>query len=197
MRARTDPLTRFLRVVGIAMGWAMIALCVFIVVSALARKFFSIGIQGADEYGGYVLAITAAFGFSYGVLERSHVRVGLLRDALPTPLRSVFDIVALAVLLVFSINLLVAGWLVVTSTISMGARATTALQTPLVIPQSIWVAAFALFFATCALQLFRGFRALLHRDWELIDSDLGTKGTQEEVEEELRALKDREPGLRS
>lgn len=175
----------------------MIALCVFIVVSALARKFFSIGLQGADEYGGYLLAISAAFGFSFGVLERSHVRVGLLRDALPAPLKAIFDLAALAVLLVFAVNLLVAGWSVVSTTFSMDARATTALQTPLVIPQAIWVLAFVLFVLTCAMQLGRGLRAFLRRDWALIDAELGTKGTEEEVEEELRALKDRAPVSRT
>jgi TRAP-type C4-dicarboxylate transport system permease small subunit len=192
MRPRPASLSHFLNVVAIAVGWALIALCLFIVVSATARKFFNIGLQGADEYGGYLLAIAAAFGFSFGVLERSHVRVGLLRDSLPAPLRAIFDLGALAVLLVFAVNLLAVGWQVVTASFSMGAQATTALQTPLVVPQSIWVVAFALFVVTCALQLGRGLKAFVQRDWAFIDAELGTKGTAEEVEEELRALRERD-----
>ena len=41
----------------------------------IARKLFSYSLQGVDEIGGYVVAITGTFGFAYALINRTHTRI--------------------------------------------------------------------------------------------------------------------------
>ena len=83
-------------------GWGLVGLCFFITLSALLRKTLNISLQGADEYGGYLLAIVCAFGFSYALLERAHIRISVLRDKLGRRTRAFLDLLAIMSLAIFA-----------------------------------------------------------------------------------------------
>jgi hypothetical protein len=73
----------------------------------------------------------------------------------------------------------------------MQARATSALRTPLAIPQAAWAAALCWFGLVLAIQLLRATGKLFRKDWAGIDRDYGASSIEEEVEEELAIAQSR------
>jgi TRAP-type C4-dicarboxylate transport system permease small subunit len=84
------------------------------------------------------MAGIAAWGFSYALVDRAHVRIDVATGRLPLAGRSAFDL--LAMISVFGVAVLVSwyGWNVLSRSLLRGSRANTPLETPLWIPQSIW-----------------------------------------------------------
>jgi len=184
----TDSLRKGLRRLAIFVGWILLALCVFIVISALLRKFFDVVIQGADEYGGYILAVSMGFGFAYAILDRAHIRITILRDMFSDRLRAVLDIFAMIVLTVFAGNLTYAALSVFSTSWRMNAHATTALQTSLSVPQLLWTCSLLFFTLTCGVLALSGLFAFVRKDWSFIETVLGTRSTNEDIKEELRVI---------
>src|SRR3546814_4708567 len=68
-------------------GYMMLALSIVVTVETIGRKLFDFSLQGADELGGYALAVGSSIGFSAALIERAHIRVDLFHGLLPRPLR--------------------------------------------------------------------------------------------------------------
>ena len=69
------------RVVGIlsaVFGWMFLALSVLVAAETLSRKLFNFSFQGADELGGYALAVGSSLAFTVALVERAHIRIDLL-----------------------------------------------------------------------------------------------------------------------
>lgn len=188
MYSFTESLRKALRRLAIFVGWALLALCVFIVISALLRKFFGVVIQGADEYGGYILAVSMGFGFAYAILDRAHIRITIFRDMFGDRARAALDIFAMSVLTVFATNLAYSAFSVFSTSSRMNAHATTALQTPLTIPQFLWAFSLLFFALTCGALAVSGVIAFIRKDWSFVEIFLGTRSTNEEIKEELRVI---------
>jgi TRAP-type C4-dicarboxylate transport system permease small subunit len=183
-----ESLKKALQRVAIFAGWILLALCVFIVVATVLRKFFDISIQGANEYGGYLLAVSMGLGFAYAVLDRAHIRITIVRDMFSDKVKSALDLFAMAVLTVFAANITHSAFAVFSTSWRMSARATSALQTPLSIPQSLWMLSLLFFTLTCAALAVNGAIAFARKDWRFVDTFLGTRSTDEEIKEELREI---------
>jgi len=178
----------------LAAGWALIALSVVIALNVLARKIFSFSLQGVDEYGGYCLAICASIGFSQAAYDRAHIRISVLTDLLPQRLRACSDVFALALLTSVALTLAVKATGVAYDSYSMQALATSALRTPLAIPQAMWAAALCWFGLVLATQLLHSLLLLARRDWGGINRNYGNPSVDEEVAEELRSANERMAG---
>src|SRR3546814_11413643 len=68
-------------------GYMMLALSIVVTVETIGRKLFDFSLQGADELGGYALAVGSSIGFSAALIERAHIRVDLFHGLLPRPMR--------------------------------------------------------------------------------------------------------------
>ncbi len=192
MMTRIDAaLLRFVRLLSLAGGWTLMLLAMAIVVSSLGRKYFSISIQGIDEIGGYVLAIVGAIGFSLTFLERAHIRTEIVRARLPNGGQAMLDLLALSTLIFSAFVLFWLGWQVLDVSVRMGAVAATALSTPLVYPQSLWVAALGLFLFVTIYVALRCMSAVLRRDWDFVRHRLGSEDVADEVSRELEDAKRR------
>lgn len=188
MNSFTESLRAVLRGLAIVVGWTLLALCVFIVVSALLRKFFDIAIQGANEYGGYILAVSMGFGFAYAILDRAHIRITILRDMFGDGIRAALDVFAMIVLTIFAANIAYSAYSVLSASWRMNAHATTALQTPLAVPQALWTLSLLFFAVTCAVLALGGIVACLRKNWAFVERFLGTRSTDEDIKEELRVI---------
>jgi TRAP-type C4-dicarboxylate transport system permease small subunit len=136
-------------------GWALLALSVMIAFEVLARKYFQLSLKGVDEFGGYVLAIGSAIGFSYALIMRGHVRVDLLLLKVSTPLQDWANWIAALAMTAFSYVLLWRTLFVYARTWQLGAKSGTPLDTPLVYPQGLWTIALVLFAVVCTATLWR------------------------------------------
>lgn len=179
------------RKVGLAAGWALITLSVVVTLNVLARKLFNYSLQGVDEYGGYCLAICASVGFSQAAYEKAHIRISIVTDQLPLRWRALFDILALLILTGVAYTLAGNALDVTTTSYNMQALATSALRTPLAIPQAAWSAALIWFSLVLTIQCLRAALKWLQKDYLGITRDYGVTSIEEELEEELRAARTR------
>ncbi|WP_210260140.1 TRAP transporter small permease subunit [Hongsoonwoonella zoysiae] len=72
-------------------GIALIALSVFVSIETIARKLFNFSFEGADELGGYVLAVGSSLAFVVALLDRAHIRIDVLHARFPKKLQAVMD----------------------------------------------------------------------------------------------------------
>jgi TRAP-type C4-dicarboxylate transport system permease small subunit len=176
------------RWLGIVFGLMLLALSAVVTVETLARKLFNVSLQGADELGGYTLAIGATIAFSLALMGRTHIRVDVFHDALPRGLQSALNLLSILSMAALATLLAVLAWFVIQDTRAYGSVAPTPWATPLVIPQTVWLIGLIVF---CLLSLGFAARAL----WlvasgrrEAMDREFGPRTTKEEVEVELEDL---------
>ena len=178
---------------GLWFGGGLILLAaVLIGVDVLMRKFLARSIGGADELAGYSLAIGTAWGLGAALLDRAHIRIDSLYVLLPQKLRLALDIVALVLLVGFFALIAWHGWGVVSQSWTSGSRSQSALETPTVIPQLIWIAGLAAFVAVGCILLVDAVRILATGDLRGAARLISTRSAEEEVEDEIRDLKDRQ-----
>ena len=185
MKARIE------QVLGTLFGLVFLGLAALVTVETASRKLFNVSLQGADELGGYALAVGATLGFSLALLGRAHIRVDVFHDRLPRPLQlalnwlSVVSLAALAVLLAYF------AWFVIQDSRAYRSVAQTPWATPLVYPQTAWLVGLIVFAAVAVVSALRATALLLRGDAAALQRDYGPRSTKEEVDEELEDLKAR------
>ena len=170
-----------MRWIGILGGYACLGLSFLIVVEILARKLFNFSLQGVDEIGGYVLAITASLGFGYALMTRTHTRVDFLLRRLPIGIRGFFHLAAMIVLWAISIGMLWYAHSALMETLEYGSIANSPLETPIWIPQSLWLAGFVAFTLIAALWTVRAAGLFVRGDFQQLDADFGPPSVDEEI----------------
>ena len=127
------------RVVACVVGIGLLSCAAFILVDIVLRQFgHSFG--GTDEVSGYVMAIAAAWGMSYTLLELGHVRIDLIRSKTATKGRVLFDLFSLLVLAITISVIALECWPVLAKSLANDSRANTVLETPLSWVQAPWFA---------------------------------------------------------
>lgn len=178
---------------GLWFGGALVLLAaVLIGVDVLMRKFLARSIGGADELAGYSLAIGTAWGLGAALLDRAHIRIDSLYVSFPQKLRLALDVVALVLLVGFFALVAWHGLGVVAQSWTSGSRSQSALETPTVIPQVMWMAGLAAFVVIGVLLLFDALRIMASGDLRRAAKLISTRSAEEEVEDEIRDLKDRQ-----
>lgn len=178
---------------GLWFGGALVLLAaVLIGVDVLMRKFLARSIGGADELAGYALAIGTTWGLGAALLDRAHIRIDSLYMLFPQKLRLALDLSALILLVGFFAMVAWHGLSVVSQSWTSGSRSQSALETPTVIPQVLWIAGLAAFMAIGVLLLFDALRIIASGDLRGAARLISTRSAEEEVEDEIRDLKDRQ-----
>lgn len=172
---------------GLLAGYALLAQAIFTVVEVLARKLFNYSFQGVDEYGGYILAIITSLGFGLATLQRAHTRVDILLHTLPLKVRGCLHIFAWTVLAGVSIMMLKFSYSAFSETLQYGSIANSPLQTPLWIPQSLWVAGFVIFTISALIMVLRAYHLFFSGKFEQLDREFGTPSLTEQIESESAA----------
>ncbi|TXH71929.1 MAG: TRAP transporter small permease, partial [Thiothrix sp.] len=156
----------------------------------VGRKLFSTSFKGIDELGGFVLAISAAIGASYAMLQRSHTRVDVFLVRFSRPVQRFLNMLAMVTFACFASFAAWRGIAVLLETIEFKSSATN-LEQPLWIPQLAWVVGLVLLaiiacaYAIHALILFK-------RKAPELNAWYGPASAQDELEAELAELKARE-----
>ncbi|MEI7874345.1 MAG: TRAP transporter small permease [Alphaproteobacteria bacterium] len=178
---------------GLWFGGALVLLAaVLIGIDVLMRKFLARSIGGADELAGYSLAIGTAWGLGATLLDRAHIRIDSLYVLFPQKLRLLLDAVAILLLVGFFALTTWHGLGVVSQSWTSGSRSQSALETPTIIPQALWIAGLAAFVVIGVLLLLQALRLALSGDLRGTAKLISTRSAEEEVEDEIRDLKDRQ-----
>ena len=177
---------------GLWFGGGLILLAAILIgIDVLMRKFLDRSIGGADELAGYALAIGTAWGLGAALLDRAHIRIDSLYVLFPQKLRLALDVTALFLLVGFFALVAWHGLGVVSQSWTSGSRSQSALETPTVIPQALWIAGLAAFVVVGVLLLLAALKLATSGDLRGMASLISTRSAEEEVEDEIRDLKER------
>lgn len=174
------PVVRFLALIA---GYGLLALSLLIFAEIMLRRFANHSMQGSDEIGGYVLAITAALGFSYTLLERAHTRVEILVERLGPNGAAFMNFLACFGTMLMALFMAWRGFAALGESIRYQSLSGTPLMTPLWQPQSVWVIGL-LFFAIVASVVAIHAGWLLMQDRARLNRYYGLKTLEEIIKEE-------------
>ncbi|TAJ39342.1 MAG: TRAP transporter small permease [Reyranella sp.] len=169
----------------------MVALAILVTIETVARKFFSLSLQGVDELGGYALAVTSSLAFTLALIDRAHIRIDLLHNLLPGFLQRLLNWLSITVLAAFALLLAWTGWLALEETIEFRSTAPTPWATPLVWPQSVWFLGLLLFAVASLVALLDATRLFFSGRNRELARRYGPKAVEEEMDEELADLRKR------
>ena len=155
------------------------------------RKFLTESIGGADELAGYALAIGTAWGLGAALIDRAHIRIDSLYVLFPRKLRLLLDLAALVLFVAFFALMTWHGFGVVSQSWTSGSRSQSALETPTAIPQALWIVGLLGFVVVGILLFFYALGMIARTDLAGAARTIGTRSAEEEVEDEIRDLKDR------
>ena len=131
-------------------GIIFLVLSFVVTVETLARKLFNFSIQGADELGGYSLAIGSTIAFSLALGGRNHIRVDVFHELLPRGMKAALNWLSIMLLAATAVLFAVVALGVLLESRQYQSTAQTPWATPLIWPQSLWYAGLVMFalFAT-------------------------------------------------
>ena len=175
-------------VLATTFGVIFLGLAAIVTVETLARKLFNVSIQGADELGGYALAVGSTIAFSLALMGRNHIRVDVFHERFPRRLQATLNWLSIASLAALGAFIAWIAFKVISDTLQYGSTAQTPWATPLIWPQGVWYAGlvtFALVAAGCTL---RATRLVLTGRIDTLNHDFHPKSAKEELKEELEDL---------
>lgn len=161
--------------------WLAVLAGGLLLVSVLITLFDIIGRQvghslgGTDELSGYAMAIATSWGMSYTLTSLSHVRIDLLRAKCNSVWRSLLDAVAMLALAGTAVIIAYRVWPVLEKSIANNSTANTTLETPLWIPQSLWMAGWVWFAVSATFMLSMVLVLILQKQFDLVHEHAGVK----------------------
>ena len=173
-------------------GGIFLLLSVVVVVETVSRKVFNTSLQGADELGGYALAVGSTIAFSLALMGRAHIRVDVFHEKFPRALQAALNWLSIFSLAVLGLFIAWVAWKVVDDTRQYGSTAQTPWATPLIWPQSVWYAGLAIFALVATGYAARATLLLASGRIDELNHDFHPKSVKEELKEELEDLAQRQ-----
>lgn len=173
-------------------GTIFIGLAVVVTVETLARKLFNVSLQGADELGGYALAVGSTIAFSLALMGRAHIRVDVFHDKFPKRLQAVLNWISIVSLAAFGVFIAWVAFKVIGDTMQYRSTAQTPWATPLIIPQGVWYAGLVIFALLATGYALRATLLLFTGRIDTLNHDFHPKSAKEELKEELDDLAQRQ-----
>jgi len=178
---------------GLWFGGALVLLAAMLIgIDVLMRKFLARSIGGADELAGYALAIGTTWGLGAALLDRAHIRIDSLYVLFPQKLRLALDLAALVMFTGFFALTLWHGSGVVAQSWTSESRSQSALETPTIIPQFLWIAGLVAFVGIAIVIFVQSLRLAVAGDLTGMAQLISTRSAEEAVEDEIRDLKGRQ-----
>ncbi|MEO1491599.1 MAG: TRAP transporter small permease [Pseudomonadota bacterium] len=147
-------------------------------------------VPGSDEYSGYIFAGATVWAYAYCLIHRSHIRIDAIYNVMPQRVRAVLDVIGLAFLTLYITYLTERAWVVLLGTLEKGSRAATPQQTPLWLPQTIWVGGLTFFAIVTVFLLVYTALCLVTGRTAQVQQLAGTMSVQEEVASETKGVKE-------
>jgi TRAP-type C4-dicarboxylate transport system permease small subunit len=176
-------------------GGIFLGLAVVVAVETISRKLFNVSLQGADELGGYALAVGSTIAFSLALMGRNHIRVDVFHEKFPRGLQAALNWLSIVALAVFGAFIAWIAFKVISDTLQYGSTAQTPWATPLILPQSVWYAGLVVFALVAIGYAVRATLLLLTNRIDTLNHDFHPKSAKEELKEELEDLAHRRVGI--
>ncbi|MBL8360011.1 MAG: TRAP transporter small permease [Rubrivivax sp.] len=179
-------------VLATVFGGIFLLLSVVVTVETISRKVFNVSLQGADELGGYALAVGSTIAFSLALMGRNHIRVDVFHEKFPRAMQAALNWLAIVSLAAFGAFIAWVAFKVIGDTLQYRSTAQTPWATPLIWPQGVWYAGLVIFALVAAGYALRATLLLLTRRIDTLNHDFHPKSAKEELKEELDDLKQRQ-----
>ncbi|MEO7393042.1 MAG: TRAP transporter small permease [Ramlibacter sp.] len=169
-------------------GLIFLGLAVVVTVETASRKLFNISLQGADELGGYALAVGSTIAFSLALMGRNHIRVDVFHEKFPPRLQAWLNWFASVSLAALGVFIAYVAFKVIGDTMQYRSTAQTPWATPLIWPQGVWYAGLVIFALVATGYALRASKLLFAGELETLNHDFHPKSAKEELKEELDDL---------
>ena len=173
-------------------GSIFLLLAAVVVVETVSRKLFNVSLQGADELGGYALAVGSTLSFSLALMGRNHIRVDVFHEKFPRAVQAAMNWLSITSLAVLGSFIAWVAFKVIEDTLQYGSTAQTPWATPLIWPQAVWFAGLVTFALVASGFAVRATRLLLSGQVDTLNHDFHPKSAKEELKEELDDLAQRQ-----
>ena len=172
-------------------GGIFLALSVVVAVETISRKLFNISLQGADELGGYALAVGATIAFSLALMGRNHIRVDVFHEKFSQRVQAGLNWLSIVSLAAFGAFIAWVAFKVISDTLAYGSTAQTPWATPLIYPQGVWYVGLAIFALVATGYAVRATVLLVRGQLDTLNRDFSPKSAKQELKEELDDLAQR------
>ena len=176
---------RFETILASIFGVIFLVLSFVVTIETLARKLFNFSIQGADELGGYSLAIGSTIAFSIALTGRNHIRVDVFHELFPRGMKAALNWLSIVLLAAMAVLFVVVSLRVLRESLEYGSTAQTPWATPLIWPQALWYAGLVLFMFVAVGYAARATYLLAKRRIDELNEEFHPKSAKEELKEEL------------
>jgi len=166
-------------------GTIFLALSFVVTIETIARKLFNFSIQGADELGGYSLAVGSTIAFSLALIGRNHIRVDVFHDLFPRGMKAAINWISIVLLAAAAVLFVAVSFRVLDESLQYRSTAQTPWATPLIYPQGVWYAGLIMFMLVAVGFAARATWLLFTRRIEQLNEEFHPKSAKEEVKEEL------------
>ncbi|HEV8257528.1 MAG TPA: TRAP transporter small permease [Casimicrobiaceae bacterium] len=173
-------------------GIIFLALSVVVTIETIARKVFTFSLQGADELGGYALAVGSTLAFSLALMGRNHIRVDVFHEFFSRRMQAALNWFSITMIALFALVIALVSIKVLRETVEYGSTAQTPWATPLIYPQSAWYAGFILFMLVAVGYAARATYLLFSGRIDELNVEFHPKSAKEELKEELEDIEHRQ-----
>ena len=169
-------------------GYMFLALSFFVTAETILRKVANFSFQGADELGGYALAVGSALAFTIALIGRSHIRIDILHQHLPRYVQAALNWISAVLLAGFGLLLVKVTYKVVVDTMEYQSTAPTPWATPLIYPQGLWFITLCVFCGVAIWYALKASKLIFSGRIDQLNEDFHPKGAMEELSEEIQDL---------
>jgi len=174
-------------------GAALLGAAILVTLEIVLRGVFNVSMGGADEISGYVFAASTTWAYSFCLLHRANVRIDAFYNFLPRPMRAALDVIGTVLLLAYMGILTESASGVFLESWANNSVSITTLQTPLWIPQLLWLAGLVLFIITLMVVALYSLMTFLRGDFDGVQRLAGVRSIDEEVAEETHGMGTKAP----
>ncbi len=173
------------KILSCVFGYLFLGLAVLVSAEVIMRRLLGMSLQGVNELGGYVLAVSSCLAFSVALVGRSHIRIDVIHYRLPGRAQAFMNWLTMVLLALFGILLLWSSSRIIYDTVVYHSTAPTPWATPLLYPQSLWYAGLIFFGALSTIFALRATNLLVQGRFDELREDFQPNAAKEELREEL------------
>jgi len=149
----------------------------------VTRTILRRGVIESFELSGYALAAAVGLGLAFTVTSKANIRVDILLDVVPRPVRRACDVLASLALAVIALALAWHCWGTLAQSHAMGAKSVSMLQVPMVLPQDVWWVGLFWFAGMAVIVPIQAMIRLARGDVAGFDASIGSLPVAEEIEQ--------------
>ena len=169
-------------------GLCYLLITLLICFDITARHLLGFSSEATIELTGYMMAVGMTWGLAGTLFERGHVRIDVLVQKMPLRVRVWLHLASLVALIVSTGFYTWGAVSLARDSFSFDATDLSTLRTPLVIPQGLWAAGFALLLLAALALALRAVRQLALGQYDEMDRALMARTYVDEAAETLEAV---------